>query len=104
MKTSLSSKSSQGSKGGFTLQFSQFCNACHGHSKAAKREFSEQAWAALVSWGEVPSEAVDTPICNDCYFNFRDVLIDRAEEVSVTTVQNAAVHKIPRSATRAVNG
>ncbi len=64
-----------------SLHASHSCSACLGAAKSVKREFSDQAWAALVLWREVGKEAVDQPVCNDCYFNFREVLIDRAEEV-----------------------
>jgi hypothetical protein len=50
-----------------------------------RREFSGQAWAALVAWNEISSHAVDEAICNDCYFNFRDVLIERADELRLVS-------------------
>lgn len=102
LKTSTSHKSQMGSAGGFTLQFSHLCAACHGHSKSAKREFSDQAWSALVTWGEVSHEAVDQPLCNDCYFNFRDVLIDRAADIAAAA--NTLITPASRSNMRAVNG
>jgi len=69
------------SAGVFSVHFTQQCHSCEGHVKSVRREFSDQAWAALVTWNEIPSKAVDTPLCNDCYFNFRDVLIERADEM-----------------------
>lgn len=79
MKTSL--KAAKGSAGGFSIHFAQECSACNGEQKSARREFSDQAWAALVSWGEISDQAVDQPICTDCYTNLREVLIDRSEEI-----------------------
>ena len=69
------------STGVFSAHFTQYCNSCDGHVKSVRREFSDQAWAALVTWNEISSKAVDSPLCNDCYFNFRDVLIERADEM-----------------------
>lgn len=78
MKTACKAK---GSAGGFSVHFAQVCSACNGEQKSAKREFSDQAWAALVSWGEISTQTVDQPICTDCYVNLREVLIDRSEDV-----------------------
>lgn len=79
----------------FSAHFTQKCLSCDGNVKSIKREFSDQAWAALVAWNEIQSKAVDTPLCNDCYHNFRDVLIERADEVRLmsSNVANAAVAK-----------
>lgn len=69
------------STGVFSVHFTQQCFSCDGHVRSVRREFSDQAWAALVAWKEIPSKAVDAALCNDCYFNFRDVLIERADEM-----------------------
>lgn len=66
------------------------CSSCESTAKSTRREFSDQAWAALVSWSEVSPKAVDSPICNDCYFNFRDVLIERADEMRLLAANLAA--------------
>lgn len=81
LKTTCKAK---GSIGGFSVHFAQVCSACNGEQKSAKREFSDQAWAALVSWGEISSQTVDQPICTDCYVNLREVLIDRSEDILET--------------------
>lgn len=83
LKTAL--KATKGSVGGFSVHFAQICAACHGEQKSAKREFSDQAWAALISWGEISAQAIDHPICTDCYVNLREVLIDRSEDILETT-------------------
>lgn len=72
------------------------CGSCDGNVKSSRREFSEQAWAALVSWSEVSPKAVDAPLCNDCYFNFRDVLIERADEMRLAIGHVAANAKTAR--------
>jgi len=73
----------------FSAHFTLQCSACDGHAKSLRREFSDQAWAALVAWNEVSSQAVDAPLCNDCYFNFRDVLIERADEMRLLSLNTA---------------
>ncbi|MCX6123204.1 MAG: hypothetical protein NTV34_00400 [Proteobacteria bacterium] len=103
MKISVKSRKefSDVSSSGFTVHFSQSCAACCGTSKSVRREFSDQAWSALVSWSEINSEAVDQPICNDCYFNLREVLIDRAEDISA--VASAFLQGDPDARVMAVN-
>jgi len=59
------------------------CAACRGDGKSAKREFSSHAWTALVAWSEIDEDVVERPICNPCYINLREVLIDRVEEISL---------------------
>jgi hypothetical protein len=82
----------------------QKCGSCESQAKSSRREFSDQAWAALVSWSEVSPKAVDSPICNDCYFNFRDVLIERADEMRLlvgNVVANAKSARLPRGSSKA---
>jgi hypothetical protein len=74
----------------FSSDFTHKCGSCDESVKSVKREFSDQAWAALVSWREVSAKAVDSPLCNDCYFNFRDVLIERADEIRLMSGNIAA--------------
>jgi len=74
----------------FSDHFTHKCASCDGNAKSSKRDFSDQAWAALVAWSEVSPSAVDAPICNDCYFNFRDVLIERADELRLVAANVAA--------------
>ena len=59
----------------------EFCSNCETETKCRRRDFSEQAWSVLVLWHEVQSEAVDRPICDHCYDELREVLIDRADEI-----------------------
>ena len=37
----------------------------------------------LLIWGEIDVENIDSPICEYCYEDLRDVLIDRAGEIEV---------------------
>lgn len=92
LKTAI--KATKGSVGGFSVHIAQTCASCHGDQRSAKREFSDQAWAALVSWGEIARQAVDQPICTDCYTNLRDVLIERSEEIlAAANAGNAATRR-----------
>ena len=59
----------------------EICSNCETESKCRRRDFSEQAWTVLVLWHEVQATAVDRPICEDCYNELREVLIDRADEI-----------------------
>ena len=59
---------------------SECCN-CGTESKCRTREFSEQAWTVLLLWNEVQASAVDQPLCDSCYDELRETLIDRAEEL-----------------------
>lgn len=58
------------------------CRQCGNEEARVKRRgFSQDAQKALVAWGEVEADVVDSPICDDCYGELRDVLIERADEV-----------------------
>ena len=57
------------------------CAHCQEDGKIRRRDFSEQAWSVLVVWNEVQRSAVDQAICDDCYNELREVLIDRADEI-----------------------
>jgi hypothetical protein len=75
---------------------SEICSNCETENKCRRRDFSEQAWSVLVLWNEVNAGAVDQPICDDCYDELRDVLIDRANEVD--NAVNAPAPKRPAAA------
>ncbi len=59
----------------------QSCARCSSDSNLRLREFSDQAFAALLVWEEIGSNAIGNPICEDCYAELREVLIDRASEL-----------------------
>lgn len=61
----------------------EICSNCETVSKCRRRDFSEQAWSVLVLWHEVQEEAVDQPICDHCYGELREVLIDRSDEIEM---------------------
>ena len=59
------------------------CKNCGSRAKCHRREFSRQAWTALLLWEEVSAEAIRQPLCEDCYTEMRETLIDRNSEVEL---------------------
>ena len=59
------------------------CTVCCEERKSRYREFSPHAWTALSVWGEVQSSEKNQTMCNPCYAEFRDLLIERASEVEL---------------------
>ena len=57
------------------------CSVCSEERKSRTREFSTHAWTALTIWGEVEQSTFGQPICEGCYREMRDLLIERAEEL-----------------------
>ena len=76
---------------------SETCSNCSEETKCRRRDFSEQAWTVLVLWNEVQAAAVDQPICEHCYDELREVLIDRAEEIEAA-INAPAPKKTPAAA------
>lgn len=58
------------------------CPRCGESARLRARTFSDQAMAALVAWQEISEQAIVTPICDECYGELREVLIDRQEELA----------------------
>jgi hypothetical protein len=78
------------------------CANCSTDTKCRRREFSEQAWSVLVLWNEITPTVVDQPICDHCYDELREVLIDRADEIeAAVTEQPAAPAAKPAAAATA---
>lgn len=57
------------------------CHVCYEDRKSRHREFSPHAWTALTVWGEVEGKEQNQTMCDGCYTEFRDLLIERAAEV-----------------------
>lgn len=57
------------------------CANCGEDNKCRRRDFSEQAWTALLVWGEIQKTTVDQAICENCYDELRETLIDRHEDI-----------------------
>lgn len=70
------------------------CGNCGHSSKCRRRTFSEQAWTVLLLWNEINPGAVDQAICEDCYQEMRDILIDRTDEIDLAMQQSDKVAKI----------
>ena len=61
------------------------CPRCRVEAKLRLRDFSPQAQAALVAWDEMDKSVMGNPICDDCYAELREVLVDRADELAVSS-------------------
>ena len=57
------------------------CANCGETAKCRPRDFSSQIWVLLLRWGEVVKSTVGQPICDSCYRDLRNLLIDRATEM-----------------------
>lgn len=75
------------------MHVSETCANCAEVTKCKRRDFSEQAWSVLLVWDEIEPSAVDQPICQDCYTELRDVLIDRADEIEAALAEAPAEGK-----------
>ena len=63
----------------------QECPRCANLARLQKRTFSDQALAALVVWNDLSEKLIDESICDDCYGELRDILIERIEEVKAVS-------------------
>ena len=59
----------------------QNCASCGEMKRCRHRDFSPHAWAVLLHWEEISTPVVGQPLCNGCYTELRDLLIDRAEDI-----------------------
>ncbi len=74
------------------------CSVCAEARKSRTREFSPHAWSALSIWGEVTPKTMGQPICEGCYRELRDLLIERTDELERMSTLHpdfANVHEIP---------
>lgn len=72
----------------------QRCENCTTESKCYHRNFSAQVWSLLLQWSEIHTNAVDQPICEPCYQDLREVLIDRADEMEKALTTGALSHGV----------
>lgn len=63
------------------------CSHCSELGKTRKRDFSPQAWTVLVLWSEIQKTTVDQALCEHCYDELREVLIDRADEIELAIAE-----------------
>jgi len=57
------------------------CPVCKETKQLRKRLFSLSAQKALLDWNEIPEEALTKGMCNSCYLECRDILVDRCDEL-----------------------
>lgn len=57
------------------------CYHCGARVQVRIRQFSERAVSALVRWGELQSDISNKAICQDCYTELREILIERTHEM-----------------------
>jgi hypothetical protein len=69
---------------------SNHCGHCQCDTKSRRRDFSDQTWTVLLVWGEIEPKTVDQPLCEPCYNELREVLIDRTDEIEMALASHAA--------------
>ncbi len=63
-------------------QMMQQCGHCMtSECRSRPRDFSPQVWSLLVAWEEVNERVIDQPLCDVCYGDIREILIDRSREM-----------------------
>lgn len=72
------------------------CPRCFDVAKLRYRDFSDQALAALVTWGEMEAKTVGQPFCNSCYEDMRETLIDRVDELHAPAKAKKGKTRAPR--------
>jgi len=83
------------------LQIAHACVNCDTQTRSRKREFSAQAWSALLTWEEIEKDVIDQPICDACYDELRDILIDRQTEIDNAARQPAPLRAVAGERPRA---
>lgn len=67
------------------------CPRCEHQAILRPRNFSDQATASLVSWGDMDKKIVGHPICDDCHEELRDALIDHQRVQAEKEVEKGRV-------------
>ncbi len=57
------------------------CPRCGMNARLQKRTFSDQALKALIAWGDLDAKLKEEGVCDSCYGELRDVLIERSEDL-----------------------
>ena len=78
------------------------CSNCGVGAKCRYRTFSEQAWTVLLIWKEINPAAVERPICDECYIEMREILIDRSHDIEIAMRQTDEVKKAKLAITKMV--
>lgn len=61
------------------------CPRCEATAKLRPRDFSDQAIAILVSEGDLEKKHVGASVCDECYDDLRDMLIENHRELAQKT-------------------
>lgn len=88
-------------QGATAYNTSNICPCCQSETKLRHREFSAQAWSFLVSNNEIDEDNVGEAVCDDCYTDMREFLIESISEVEATHVSEELVQKISAANIRA---
>jgi hypothetical protein len=72
------------------------CPRCEHQAVLRPRNFSDQATASLVAWGDMDKKLVGHPICDNCHEELRDAHIDHQraaaeKEVAAARAKNRRV-------------
>jgi glutaredoxin len=62
------------------------CPHCKVNRKVKSRSFSDKAWSYLFMVGELSFDMIGSPICDECYTDLREVLIESHQEVENVTI------------------
>ena len=73
-------KTSKDSKEMSQKKSPDLCLNCNVNRCSRQRVFSDETWTKLLLWNEISAEAVHKPLCDTCYFELRDILIDNMED------------------------
>ena len=57
------------------------CPRCEATAKLRPRDFSDQAIATLISHGDLDKKIVGKSVCDDCYDDLRDAMIEHLRHV-----------------------
>lgn len=65
------------------------CQRCGEVAKLRQRDFSPTALATLFEAGELEEELIDEALCDTCYGELREFLIDAANQAAAKEVATA---------------
>lgn len=67
------------------------CPRCEVQAKLRPRDFSDQAIATLISFGDLDKKLVGVPVCDECYDDLRDMLIEHQRAVPAAPAKTKRV-------------
>jgi hypothetical protein len=59
-----------------------WCSVCDRSAKTRQRELSPGALKVLLEMGQIEPEAVGRPMCDECFDELRDILIEAQADAS----------------------